>query len=65
MVMITKTLTCMEFFTHRTDFKSGYLQASFENVNIYLLMAHILKIKPERNDGNYTSVKDMLKNLDS
>jgi len=42
-------------------FKSGYEQKSFCNVNLYALMAQLLKLKPAVNDGDFETVKDMLK----
>jgi predicted AlkP superfamily pyrophosphatase or phosphodiesterase len=49
------------FYTIGPAIKKGYLQASFENVNLYPLMAHILKLSPAKTDGDLELVKDMLK----
>lgn len=44
------------------DFKVGYVRAgTFRNVCIYPLLAHLLGIKPEPNDGDLQEVADMLK----
>jgi predicted AlkP superfamily pyrophosphatase or phosphodiesterase len=43
------------------DFKEGYTkQAYFRNVDIYPLLAHLLSIKPAKNDGDVSEVIDML-----
>ena len=49
------------FFAVGPVFKKGYLQPSFENVDIYLLMAHILKLNPAANDGDFSKIENMLK----
>ena len=44
------------------DFKIGYVRpGTFRNVCIYPLLAHLLGITPEPNDGNLQEVSDMLK----
>ncbi len=44
------------------DFKIGYAKPGvFRNVCIYSLLAHLLGITPEPNDGNLQEVSDMLK----
>ncbi len=42
-------------------FKKNLIIPPFENVHIYELLTHILKIKPAPNDGSLDSVKTMLK----
>jgi predicted AlkP superfamily pyrophosphatase or phosphodiesterase len=42
------------------DFKSEYTMKAFENVHLYELMAHLLKIKPANTDGSLDSVSVML-----
>ncbi len=49
------------FYAIGPAFKTDYLQPAFENVNLYELMAKILKIIPAKNDGNIDAVKGMLK----
>ncbi len=48
------------FYAAGPAFKKNYRQPVFENVNIYPLIAHILKLKPAKNDGNLNIVKEML-----
>jgi predicted AlkP superfamily pyrophosphatase or phosphodiesterase len=42
-------------------FKEGKNVAAFQNIHIYELMAHLLKLKPAPNDGSIDSVKVLLK----
>jgi alkaline phosphatase D len=49
------------FYATGPAFKTGYLHPTFENVNLYTLICHILKIQPAENDGNFDAVKGMLK----
>ena len=44
------------------DFKKGYKQPDFYNVDIYPLLCNLLGIKPAKNDGDIKRVKGMLKN---
>lgn len=48
------------FYAAGPAFKKGYQEHSFENVNLYPLMARILHLKPAPSDGNLNLVKDML-----
>jgi len=41
-------------------FRRGLVVPEFDNVDVYPLLAHVLRIKPEPNDGNYAEVKAML-----
>ena len=44
------------------DFKVGYAKpGTFRNVCIYSLLAHLLGVTPEPNDGSLQEVGDMLK----
>ena len=43
------------------DFKEKYVSKGFVNTDIYSLLAHLLKIKPEKTDGSLDGVKDLLK----
>ncbi|MDA3821666.1 MAG: ectonucleotide pyrophosphatase/phosphodiesterase [Bacteroidales bacterium] len=49
------------FYAEGPDFKKGYVHAPFENVDIYLLIAHILNLTPAETDGKLENVEDMLK----
>ena len=44
------------------DFKKGYKQPDFYNVDRYPLLCNLLGIKPAKNDGDIKRVKGMLKN---
>lgn len=48
------------FYAYGPDFKKGYESQGFINVDIYPLLAHLLGIKPERIDGDFNRVKDLL-----
>ncbi|ADV44321.1 ectonucleotide pyrophosphatase/phosphodiesterase [Bacteroides helcogenes] len=43
------------------DFKKGYTSKGFVNVDIYPLLAYLLQIVPEKTDGNFKRIKDILK----
>ena len=45
------------------DFKAGYESKGFVNVDIYPLLAHLLKITPEKTDGQFERIKDILKDV--
>ncbi len=49
------------FYATGPAFKIGYTAKPFENVNLYPLLAHLLKIKPAPVDGKLENVKDLLK----
>lgn len=49
------------FYARGPAFKQGYSQESFENVNLYPLIAHILNLKPAQTDGKLAWVQGMLK----
>ncbi len=48
------------FVAHGPAFKRGLVVPEFDNVDIYPLLAHVLHIKPQPNDGNYAEVAPML-----
>ena len=48
------------FYAMGPAFKSGYTFGSFENVNIYPLLAEIIKLEPAKTDGNIELVRAML-----
>jgi predicted AlkP superfamily pyrophosphatase or phosphodiesterase len=49
------------FIAHGAAFKKGFTAEPFENVQIYNLMCKILNLKPAPNDGNFETVKNMLR----
>ena len=49
------------FYAIGPAFKKGYLQPSFENVNLYIIMTQVLQITPALNDGHIEKVKQMFK----
>lgn len=48
------------FIAKGPSFGSGAVAPPFPNVDLYPLLAHILQVIPEPNDGNYARVEDML-----
>jgi predicted AlkP superfamily pyrophosphatase or phosphodiesterase len=48
------------FVAHGPAFKRGLVVPEFDNVDVYPLLAHVLHIKPQPNDGNYAEVAPML-----
>ena len=48
------------FYAIGPAFKKNYKQKTFENVNIYVLIAKILGLKPAKTDGNIKIVEGML-----
>ena len=48
------------FVAHGPDLRSGYIAPPFPNVDVYPLLAHLLRITPEKNDGDYAAVAGML-----
>ncbi|HEU4670136.1 MAG TPA: ectonucleotide pyrophosphatase/phosphodiesterase [Dyella sp.] len=48
------------FVAHGPAFEQGVVHAAFPNVDVYPLMAHLLGLPPQPNDGDYGQVKDML-----
>jgi len=49
------------FYAKGPAFKVGYQQATFENINLYPLICHILNITPAPVDGHIERVRSMLK----
>lgn len=49
------------FIAHGPAFRNGIRYHSFPNVDVYSLMAHLLGIPPNFNDGNFQDVQGMLK----
>ena len=52
------------FLAHGPAFREHSVVPEFPNVDVYPLMAHLLGIQPQPNDGHYDAVKDMLKPAD-
>ena len=50
----------MIFFAYGPAFKKNYMQSEMANVDLYNLIAHILKLKPAPNDGDFERVRAML-----
>ncbi len=48
------------FYAAGPDFKKDYVHPSFQNTHIYILLAHLLGIKPVATDGNFQTIQDML-----
>lgn len=48
------------FLAHGPAFRRGITVPVFPNVDVYPLMAHLLHIHPQHNDGDYRAVEDML-----
>jgi len=42
------------------DFKKGYVSKGFVNVDIYPLLCHLLGIVPEKTDGRWERIKDIV-----
>ncbi|MBL0164828.1 MAG: alkaline phosphatase family protein [Xanthomonadales bacterium] len=51
------------FIAHGPAFRNGVVLAPFDNVDVYPLLAYLLGIEAESNDGNFDDVRDAL--LDS
>lgn len=49
------------FIAHGKVFKIGYKIGRVQNIHLYELMANILKVKPAKNDGNFSEIKEILK----
>jgi len=49
------------FYATGPDFKRGYLQPPFPNVDVYPLVIKLLGLHPAKNDGNINEVSGMLK----
>ena len=49
------------FVAHGPAFRVGVKVPAFPNVDVYPLMAHLLRLPPLPNDGDFDAVKDMLK----
>jgi len=48
------------FYAFGPDFKKGYIQNTFNNIDIYPLITNILNLEPAKIDGEFENVKMML-----
>lgn len=48
------------FVAHGPAFRRGLVVPEFDNIDVYALLAHVLRVKPEPNDGDYRVVAPML-----
>ena len=48
------------FVAHGPGFRRHLVVPEFPNVDVYPLMTHLLRIRPEPNDGDFDKVKNML-----
>ncbi len=48
------------FVAHGPDFRRGLVLPEFDNVDVYPLLTHLLRIAPQPNDGHYADVAGML-----
>jgi len=49
------------FMAAGPDFKEDYQMGAFQNIHLYELMAHLLKVEPTTSDGTIDSLKTILK----
>lgn len=49
----------MIFYGSGPHFRKGYTQKSFQNLNIYLILCHLLDVEPAPNDGDWKAVRKM------
>jgi alkaline phosphatase D len=49
------------FYAMGPSFKENYVHPTFENIEIYNLVCHILNLQPAENDGKLENVKDLLR----
>ncbi len=48
------------FYAFGPDFKKGYTQNTFNNIDLYPLITNILNLEPAKIDGKFENVKMML-----
>jgi predicted AlkP superfamily pyrophosphatase or phosphodiesterase len=48
------------FLAEGPAFQKGAVHSTFDNVDVYPLLTHLLSITPEKNDGQFAEVADML-----
>lgn len=49
------------FIAEGPSFRKGMVHPTFDNVDVYPLLTHLLAIKPEPNDGKFGEVADLLR----
>jgi predicted AlkP superfamily pyrophosphatase or phosphodiesterase len=49
------------FIARGPDFRRGLVVPEFDNVDVYPLLAHVLGIVPQPNDGDFAVVAPMLR----
>lgn len=49
------------FIGYGPQFRSGYVSEPFESVDVYNLMAKILRLKPARNNGKWRRIRSILR----
>jgi alkaline phosphatase D len=49
------------FYAYGPAFKQNFVSPTFENVNIYPLICHLLQIQPADVDGDLEVVRQLLK----
>lgn len=49
------------FIAHGPAFKSGFVARTFQNIHVYDLICHLLRLTPAPNDGSLDSVRVLLK----
>ncbi len=49
------------FIANGPSFRKGFTIKPFENIHLYELMAHILKVEPAKTDGSLDAISDILK----
>lgn len=51
----------MIFYATGPAFKKNYRQEEFQNLNVYLILCHLLGIEPAPNDCNWEDIKEMFR----
>ena len=49
----------MVFYGTGPAFRKGYEQHSFQNLNMYIILCHLLGVEPSENDGDWSAVRKM------
>lgn len=49
----------MVFYGTGPAFRKGYEQRSFQNLNMYIILCHLLGVEPSENDGDWNAVRNM------
>ncbi|MCK9617407.1 MAG: ectonucleotide pyrophosphatase/phosphodiesterase [Lentimicrobiaceae bacterium] len=51
------------FYAMGPDFKQGFVQPTFDNVDLYSIFSRVLSVKPVKTDGSLKKVKGMFKEV--